>query len=702
MSRLTWQNVAAPDTGNSITALTQANTAATDAINKALGSIGSGIDTYKGLQQEAADRAIALRMSRFMDPAKYAEALQNDEIVGPDLRNASLAQINAAQAYRSSLADYDKKAIEAEEKRYDFTDKKQADALARAADADLVKVQQLRLLGKIDEANAFEANSPSIRALRFGQYDSYLESALANENTVVSNRSSRYEQDQEEKKEALRIRSIELAQQAVNNSTDNAGGHAYLKSLKLSPEEYALAANQLDAVSGKVGRGYGAPADPLAKVDALLGGVRSEDTSPQNREYSPGWGVLRSSAGMSDKQLSVPVGENPGNKLHRVKGVNQNYNLTSNVPITEQTGAQLMDTAKGWRDQTRGFNGDPTIGASPFGAYGLVGSTYERYAPKVIPDWKNQRVTLENQDLVAEAVFKDSNKSVASLRAQWPSLTQQQAAELVRTKDWGKARSVIAKAESGQGDSVDRWFNSKRGAAISGADQVIRQFDSVRAGAEETRNIGFSPQEYATALSDRRPIDVVAKGLKERFPEVNASDLDDAAKDIIEDLSKEDRARMTPGMLNLAIEKHIVPASWGVALGAFNSEYTSIGGDAVVDVASAKTTLNNMLSQNANEMVHKETIRLSTEAQLQEATEVANALRSEISRLAALGRVQGKDYSREISQRSDQLSKVNALIRAAVGRTDVMPETRPNRPSGSTDIDLSRFDISPLYNPYYK
>lgn len=101
MSVITWKNVDAPDFTGALRGVGLTNTL----LNQAVESAGAGVDQFKKMKQDAADRAILGRMNSITDPAAYAKAQRQGLVVGPDAQNASMDMLEKAAGRGAVLVD---------------------------------------------------------------------------------------------------------------------------------------------------------------------------------------------------------------------------------------------------------------------------------------------------------------------------------------------------------------------------------------------------------------------------------------------------------------------------------------------------------------------------------------------------------------------------------------------------------------------
>lgn len=170
MTALTWRNVDTPDFGSAITGVNNA----TRMLSNALESASSGLDKYKSLDAEAADRAIALRMLSYQDPAAYRKAIESGAIVGPDAARVSTGMLKNIDERVGTLADNAFAAERAEKLRYDSARGRESDALWDAAQADANAATREAAAGRYNRADEIIAGSQAIANLRQEQANNLL------------------------------------------------------------------------------------------------------------------------------------------------------------------------------------------------------------------------------------------------------------------------------------------------------------------------------------------------------------------------------------------------------------------------------------------------------------------------------------------------------------------------------------------------
>lgn len=123
-------------------------------------------------------------------------------------------------------------------------------------------------------------------------------------------------------------------------------------------------------------------------------------------------------------------------------------------PITDMTiGEAITFGRETLIPATRGREelglGGTDLGSSAVGAYQFTQGTLADFGPRVLGEnWRNEPMSGENQEKLAEAIFNDSKGSAAALAGRWASLTLAEA-ERVRRMPWSEARQIIVEGEAG-------------------------------------------------------------------------------------------------------------------------------------------------------------------------------------------------------------------------------------------------------------
>lgn len=103
MSQITWRNVDAPDFSGALKGVEVAN----KLFNQALDSGQGMVNTVQSANQNAADRAIALRANAIQDPAAYRQAMIDRSLIGLDGDTASIGTIQNLGAGVNTLTERD-------------------------------------------------------------------------------------------------------------------------------------------------------------------------------------------------------------------------------------------------------------------------------------------------------------------------------------------------------------------------------------------------------------------------------------------------------------------------------------------------------------------------------------------------------------------------------------------------------------------
>lgn len=118
-------------------------------------------------------------------------------------------------------------------------------------------------------------------------------------------------------------------------------------------------------------------------------------------------------------------------------------------------------------------------GSSAIGAFQFTGETLEDFGPKVLgPDWKSQKLTPENQDKLAQAIFeRDKDKN---LKNRWSSLPDTTPGAY-KNKSWNEMRQIIAQGEGAGniGDGADLTSMPSAGARRDAAFQIQAKIGNI-------------------------------------------------------------------------------------------------------------------------------------------------------------------------------------------------------------------------------
>lgn len=429
MARLGWDNVAAPDFSGASNGIQSAASMITQALRGAEG----GVKEYNNILDGNVNKAFALELLKYQDPESYKAALAEGSIPGQDSRRLSAESIGAAGTRYNTL-------LGQAQTEFQMDRDKRIDGQAQAYDKNAGAIAELRRLSYTDEAaaNAYAASRPDLFQ-GMGARD-ILSVIDANQSAVASgwnlkNTKQNYAQDGTEFGWRTEDRANGLIEKA-----------AFDQLIGMDDK-----ADQARALQGMTNL----PAGSKAALWTQLGLPQGMDYSGFNAAGAIGTAATGGS-GTFDTVLGNGQFGSPAK------------------PLTTMTGAEAMAFGKevlipNTRNNTQLGLAGTGKGSSALGAFQIVTSTYESYAPKVIgKDWKTQPFSVENQHKVATQIYND-NRSVAGLRNQWTSLKNvpdATVAELVKAGPEAALKFIASKEAGISGNAYDQAM-SNTGAAVS-------------------------------------------------------------------------------------------------------------------------------------------------------------------------------------------------------------------------------------------
>lgn len=456
MTALTWRNVDIPDFGSAITGVNNA----TKMLSNALESASSGLDKYKSLDAEAADRAIALRQLAYQDPAAYRQALMDGTIIGPDASRVSANMLQNLDKRVGTLADQAMKAEQAEKFRYGFAREREGDSLWDAAQADANAATREAAAGNRTRADEIIANSQAIANLRQEQADNLLTDVqgrgtgrITQDTNIQNLTEDRYDFGEKTSLDADTKAASELFRNYHQYMGTEEDARTIRNNLANDPRINSRTIATFDRMLKEAG--YGNPLG-LGDSSASTGstGVSSISDAPLGMTYGGG-------------------------------------QLPSNI----QTVGDVVSSKKQLVS---------TNGASPVGVYQINADTWADFAPKALgANWENAPVRdFKTQDAVAKKIFESTSGDPAKLKARWASLSEADA-QRISKMPWEQARDVISKGET---SSLASQY-----AVVSPTQTRNLQVDSTTVGLLE-RNAqnqlgGITPEEYVSALQDTKSTD---------------------------------------------------------------------------------------------------------------------------------------------------------------------------------------------------
>ena len=462
MTALTWRNVDTPDFGSAITGVNNA----TKMLSNALESASSGLDKYKSLDAEAADRAIALRMLGYQDPAAYRQAIENGTIVGPDAARVSTNMLGAIDKRVGTLADQAFAAERADKFRYDSARSRDANTLLDAAQNDANLALRQSAAGLRDESMATINNSEAIANLRADQTEKLL-TAAQNGFTTRTQQDTSLQNLEENRYDFGEKTSIDADQKAARDYFRERQPYVG------SPEDAFTLRGALESDPNVNSR-------TLALYDSMMDEYLQRGIRGVSADTSGGGGAGGSSPSGSSAPLSMVYG---GGQL----------------PDSIQTVGDMV--IKGKDILPRTADGKPR---TPIGLYQITADTWADFAPKALgANWKQAPVRdFKTQDAVGKKIFESTGGDPAKLKARWASLSDADAKRISKMP-WEQARDVISQGETST--------NASQFAVISPTQTRNLQADSTTVSLLErgaqNRLGGITPEQYTTALQDTQSSD---------------------------------------------------------------------------------------------------------------------------------------------------------------------------------------------------
>lgn len=438
MTRLVWDNIAAPDFSASI----QGVRLFSDLIARA-GQ--SAKDTITGLDNRLADQqrmTLAQRMTGFQDADAYQAALASgsildglgrlkaDDIIRADARLGTLIGREGDEArldltreqLRSETWNQDRK-----QDRYN-AQRAAAPALAeiQAAGGDQAKIAEIRAKYATELAGLDFGDSRDVA----NDANNYITTAKGWRNSDQQYRISDYNQDRTEMTDRANDVGLQFAAKYAGQSQ---------AAMESDPEFQALDAR------GKVAAINALQAWKPADFGGVVSGITGSDAGGSADPYNTILG---------NGQFGAP----PKPLTEMTIGEAINFGRNTLIPNTRNN-AQLGLS-----------NGQ---GSSAVGAYQFTQGTLADFGPRVLgPNWANERMTPQVQDRLGRAIFESTRGGAAALKGRWQGLqklSDARVAEIGRMP-WEQARAEITKVEIG---SPIPSPNQRRDlAALAGANQT--------------------------------------------------------------------------------------------------------------------------------------------------------------------------------------------------------------------------------------
>ena len=416
MARLTWENVNAPSfagIGDNYRVMSQL-------LGNATRSGLDMIDTIRNTNAEGADRAILQRMVGVQDPAAY----DPNAIIGADGSRASLATLRGVGDYADTLLN---RAVT--RGNMDWTNygrdrvRTGNEILDNNADA-INTARSLAVSGDIGGAQRILGGIQGLRPEQFneilGDVDQFGTRSLARDVTSQRLTQDRYGFGRQIRSDNAGDAATAAIAEVLRSAGSPQDARVALERLSstMSPEAFSR------AVQGLGGFGYGNVYQPFgAGGGGSVGGLGAS---------SPG-----------------TAGTQQGNPYDTVVGFGQFGN--SQKPITQMTIGEAIQFGKDVLiPETRGnasLGLPPDKGSSAMGAYQITQGTLEEFAPRVLgANWRDQPMSPENQERIAEAIFEA--RKGGNLKETWAALPNSTPGAYAN-RSWNEVRQEIAQREVG-------------------------------------------------------------------------------------------------------------------------------------------------------------------------------------------------------------------------------------------------------------
>lgn len=453
MAILTWRNIQIPDFHGAQQGIRTAG----ELLSRAVDHAGTGVGILQDAQRQAADKAILARSMAIQDPEEYARQMAAGQIVGPDMRNASLETIQAAEARQGAL-------LQRAAQQYDFTR-----ARAVNAEKDLVasRLAQAAPIAEGGDPSAayrlategtkhFETGAAAIRLLNQLPPNPVLTKAL---------------QDDKKKEELL-----DFARQ-IRNEPDPVKRREMLYDSNV-PAWKSIGAEQL--------------------LNTLGENVTTEVASSR--------ATMGVQAPLSSPNYDVSNADNSFFGLHG-DGVSE-YGWYPPKNLSEATAGEWEDYGKELIQLTKNNISDgKSKGTSAFGRYQITNTTLREYAPKVFGDnWRNETMNGENQRKIAEAIFNDRKNR--DITVTWPGLsgfTDMQGEGKLKGKSFADVEHLIAYEESGRMPPNYQQDLQIREQALANIQERLSGDPAAMVALEAAgkhKSLGTAAQELAASFKD--------------------------------------------------------------------------------------------------------------------------------------------------------------------------------------------------------
>ena len=398
MATLTWRNVDSPNFAGAM----DGYRSSAELLNNAFDNLRQGLGDFQAQRTADADSQVLANSLRFTDPAAYQEALKSGAILGGIDPSRVSSQALGALASRAGTL------INNSANEYDLNRAKETNAAMDAARPALVAIAAANASGDPAKIAAAQqqygsqlANLPAADILKTFLIGQSLESGS------LSNNATRFTND-------TTVRDDEDTQAATALVND-------IRESKITVDGARSALLDADLSAGA-----------RSKATQMLGSMFPGMFGPIGSSPAGGGG----SAGSAAYDTVVGNGQfgSPSQPLSSMS-IGQAIEFGQNVLIPGTRGNRQL-----------GLPADK--GSSAMGAFQITQETLQEYARGALgSDWKNQPMSAENQEKIAEAIFNDRKQG--NLADTWVSLPDSTPGAYANTP-WSEMRQIIAQGEVGQ------------------------------------------------------------------------------------------------------------------------------------------------------------------------------------------------------------------------------------------------------------
>lgn len=399
MATLTWRNVDSPNFAGAKAGYRSS----AELLNNAFDSLRQGLGDFQAQRTAEADSQVLANSLQFSDPAAYQEALKSGAILGGIDPSRVSSQTMGALASRAGTL------INNSANEYDLNRAKETNAAMDAARPALVAIAEANASGDPAKIAAAQqqygpqlANLPAADILKTYLTGQSLESGS------LRNDATRFTNDTTVRNDGDTQAAIQFVNQARENNITTDGVRSSLINSDLSP-------------------------GAKNKATELLGGMFPGMFGPIGS--TPGAGGGSGSAGSAAYDTVVGNGQfgSPSQPLSSMS-IGQAIDFGQNVLIPGTRGNRQL-----------GLPADK--GSSAMGAFQITQETLQDYARGALgSDWKDQPMSAENQEKIAEAIFNDRKQG--NLADTWVSLPDSTPGAYANTP-WSEMRQIIARGEVG-------------------------------------------------------------------------------------------------------------------------------------------------------------------------------------------------------------------------------------------------------------